>query len=187
MSLLLLAALLLLPGAAMAAGMPQLDFSTPLTLSQVVWGIVIFVVLYVLASRLALPKVGEVLQDRAARIAADLKSAQEAKEKADGAVGEMHDAIAKARAEAQAAINAALDEAKKDAARQAETLNQRLEKQLEEAEASIAAARSTAMSALRQVALDTATTIVGRLTGAAPDPARVGGAIDRALAARQPA
>ena len=30
--------------------MPQLDFTTPLTTSQVVWGAIIFVVLYILLS-----------------------------------------------------------------------------------------------------------------------------------------
>jgi F-type H+-transporting ATPase subunit b len=41
----LAAGLPMLPVTAMAKGMPQLDFSTPLTLSQVVWGAIIFLVL----------------------------------------------------------------------------------------------------------------------------------------------
>ena len=45
--------------------MPQLDFANPLTTSQVVWGAIIFVVLYVLLSRIGLPKVGA--GDRGAR------------------------------------------------------------------------------------------------------------------------
>src|SRR3954467_6252899 len=68
----LIAGLLLVPCAAMAEGMPQLDFKNPLTISQVVWGAIICGVLYVLASRVALRKVGEVLEERASRIAADL-------------------------------------------------------------------------------------------------------------------
>ena len=39
---------LLLPGVAHAEGMPQLDFANPLTTSQVVWGALIFIVLYIL-------------------------------------------------------------------------------------------------------------------------------------------
>ena len=46
----------LLPTAAMADGLPQLDFTTPLTISQIVWGAIIFIVLYILASRFALPQ-----------------------------------------------------------------------------------------------------------------------------------
>jgi F-type H+-transporting ATPase subunit b len=181
---LLLAALLLLPTAAMAEGMPQLDFATPLTISQVVWGAIIFIVLYILASRFALPKVASVLEERANHIARDLENAQQAKEKSDAAAVEVAQATAKARAEAQAAINAALDDAKAAAAKQTATLNERLEKQLVAAEASIAAARASAMGALRQVATETAATVITRLTGAPPEQARLDGAIAHALSAR---
>jgi F-type H+-transporting ATPase subunit b len=181
---LLLAALLLLPTAAMAEGLPQLDFASPLTISQVVWGAIIFLVLYILASRFALPKVAAVLEERANHIARDLENAQQAKNKSDAAAAEVTEATAKARAEAQAAINAALDQAKAAAAKQTATLNERLEKQLAEAESRIAAARASAMGALRQVATETAGTVIARLTGAAPDRARLEGAIAQALSAR---
>jgi len=184
---LLLLAFLLLPSAAMAKGMPQLDFTNPLTLRQLIWGAVIFIVFYLLASRSALPGVASVLEQRASHIARDLESAQQAKTRSDAAVAEVTAAIARARAESHAAINAALDEAKAAAAKEAEALNARLEKQLAEAEGQIAAARDQAMRALRQVASDTATTVITRLTGAAPDPAQLDGAIGTALAARQAA
>jgi F-type H+-transporting ATPase subunit b len=175
---------LLLPAAAMAEGMPQLDFNNPLTTSQVVWGAIIFIVLYVLASRVTLPKVGAVLEERASHIARDLEGAQAAKTRADADMAEAVAATAKARAEAQAAINAALDEAKQAAASQAETLNARLEKQLQDAEAQIGQARASAMSALRQVATETAGTVIHRLTGAAPDGQRLNRAVGTALSAR---
>ncbi len=177
-------AALLLPAAAMAAGMPQLDFTTPLTISQVVWGSIIFYLLYRLLSRSALPWVSSVLEERAERISVDLDGAREAKARADAGVAEANDATAKARAEAQAAINAAVEEAKKAAAIQTETLNARLEKQLADSEAQIAAARASAMSALRQVASDTAATVVTRLTGVSADVNRVNAAVGSALAAR---
>lgn len=185
MRLLLAAFLLSLPAAARAAGgMPQLDFANPLTTSQVVWGAIIFFVLYILASRFALPKVGEVLEERASRIAADLQTAQAAKLKSDAAVAEMTEATAKARADAQATINAELDKAKARVAEQAAVLNERLERQLADAETQIVAARNAAMGALRQVATSTAVTVVTRLTGMSPDDARVDAAVGGALNAR---
>jgi F-type H+-transporting ATPase subunit b len=184
MSRLLLAALLLVPAAAHAEGMPQLDFANPLTISQVVWLAIIFAVLYVLTSRVALPKVGEVLEERATHIARDLESAQAAKSKSDAAVTEVTEATAKARAEAQAAINAALDQAKAAAAKQTAELNERLDRQLADSEAQIAAARNAAMGALRMVATDTAGTMVARLTGTAADSAALDRVIGRELAAR---
>jgi F-type H+-transporting ATPase subunit b len=179
-----LVASLMLPAAAMAEGMPQLDFTTPLTISQVVWGSIIFVVLYVVLSRNALPLVASVLEERAAKIAVDLDGAHAAKARADAGVAEAADATAKARAQAQSAIAAAVDEAKKAAAVQAEALNARLEKQLADSETQIASARASAMRALRQVATETASTVVTRLTGVSPEAARLDGAIGSALAAR---
>lgn len=176
---------LLLPSAAWAEGMPQLDFANPLTTSQVVWGAIIFAVLYWLLSSFGLPKVAAVLEQRARHIAADLETAQASKTRADAAAKEVADATARARAESQAAINAALDVAKQEAAARIAALNERLEKQLHEAEAQIDAARSAAMQALREVATDTATTVISRLTGAPPDAQRLEGAIVSALASRR--
>ena len=82
-----LVALLMLPATSMAEGMPQLDFKTPLTTSQVVWGAIIFVVLYILLSRTGLPMVASVLEERATRIAKDLDEARAAKASADAAMG----------------------------------------------------------------------------------------------------
>jgi F-type H+-transporting ATPase subunit b len=181
----LLAALLLAPASAMAEGMPQLDFANPLTTSQVVWGAIIFVALYLALSRYALPLVGEVIEERARHIAADLETARASKASADNAAKEVAEATARARAEAQAAINAALDAAKGEATARIATLNERLEQQLQEAEAQIGAARAAAMRALREVATETAATVIARLTGAPADPQRLDGAVGAALATRR--
>ena len=172
------------PTVAMADGLPQLDFGNKLTTYQVVWGALIFVILYVLASRTALPKVEAVLEERARRIAGDLESAKDAKARADSGIKAATDATAKARSEAQAAINTALETSKQAAAMQSAALNERLDQQLKEAEGQIAAARGAALEALPSVATDTAVALIVRLTGAAPDPVKLRGAIDAAMVAR---
>jgi F-type H+-transporting ATPase subunit b len=171
-------------GTAHAAGMPQLDFANPLTTAQVVWGAIIFLALYLLLSRWALPKATTVLKARADTIASDLEAARMAMAEADGAVVEMAAATAKARAEAQAAVNQAADQAKQAAAAKSAELNAKLDAQLSAAETQIEQARGSAMAALQQVATETATAVVARLTGRAPDPARLQSAIGAALAAR---
>ncbi len=159
----------LFPATALAAeqgGMPQFQFGNPLTISQVVWMVVIFLALYAVLARWALPGVGAVLEERARRISADLDAAKAAKAEADRAVAELAAATRAARAEAQAEIAAATA-----AAREAATLNARLEGDLKEAEARISAARSQAMGALREVACEAAGAMITRLTGR---PARAG-------------
>ena len=175
-------ALFLMAAGPQKEGMPQLDFKNPLTKSQVVWGAIIFVLLYVLLSRWALPKVGAVLEERRTRIAGDLETARASKAEADGAVNELTEATRRARSEAQASIAAATQHAKAEAVAQALVANERLDAQLSEAEGRIATARASAMGALRQVAGEAAVAVVTRLTGHAPDATLV----DRAVAVRLP-
>ncbi len=164
--------------------MPQLDFANPLTISQVVWMFIIFAALYAALRFWALPQVGGVLEMREQRINADLTTARLAKEEADRAAAEIAERGRSASAEAQAQVAAASDAAKREAAEQARIAGEHLEKQLADAEQSIAAARKDAMGALRQVASETATAVVSRLTGHAPDPAHVDAAVGTAMTAR---
>ena len=69
--------------------MPQLDFSNPLTIAQVVWMAIIFGVLYYVLARYTLPQVAEVVDGRANRIAADLDGARAAKTQSDAAIAEV--------------------------------------------------------------------------------------------------
>lgn len=163
--------------------MQQLDFGNPLVVAQAVWMLVIFGVLYYVLRTYVLPQVGEVLENRAARIAGDLNAAREAKLTADTAMAELRAATAQARTEAQASIATAVAEATAQAQARAEVLNARLAEQVAAAEARITASRDAAMGTLRSVATDTATALLTKLVGRA-DPAMVDGAVGRALAAR---
>lgn len=179
------AMILALPVTARAAeGMPQLAFDNPLTISQIVWMALIFLALYLLLSNWALPKVTSVLAEREASIDGDLEAARNAKAQSDASVAEVHASTAKARAEAQAAISAAVEQAKAAGAQQSAALNERLEAQLRDAEARINAARAAAVGALHEVATDTATNLVTRLTGQPADIDAISGAVGNALAAR---
>jgi len=164
-----------------SGGMPQFQFSNELTTSQVVWMVLIFLVLYLLLARWALPQVSSVLEERARRIAADLDAAKAAKAEADAAVAELTAATRNARAEAQAEIAAASRSAREAAAGQTAALNERLEAELREAETRIDAARAAAMGALREVASETARAMIERLTGHTPAPETLAAALDHAL------
>jgi F-type H+-transporting ATPase subunit b len=177
-------ALVLAPGAALADTMPQLNFANPLTTLQAVWLLVIFLGLYVLLKDWGLPQVAQVLDARNASIREDLDSAQAAKQRADGAVAEMRQIIARGRTEAQARIAEEVARAKAEAAARAAEANTALEARLAEAEARIAQARNAAMGALREVANETTESVVARLLGNPPKAGAVNQAVDRALAAR---
>ena len=175
------------PVAAMAQGMPQLDFATPLTTSQVVWGAIIFILLYILLRRWALPQVEVVLENRASVIANDLNAAREAKHRADAAVAELTQATSEAHAQAQARVAEAVAAAKKANERRSASQAAELETQLAEAERRIGAARQAALEALREVATDTAVEVVATLTGRPAETGAVERRVDAVMAAREPA
>jgi F-type H+-transporting ATPase subunit b len=149
--------------------------------SQLVSLVIAFVALYVIVSRIALPRVGSVLDARQGAIEGDLAEAQKLKDASDAALKAYESELAAARSRAQA-IGAETRE-KLNAAAEAErkTLEQRLSLKLAEAEKAIAATRNAAMSNVRGIAADAAAAIVQRLTGIAPDGKSVAAAVDASL------
>ena len=173
-----------LSGVAHAETMPQLNFGDKLLTAQVVWGAVIFAAFYVLAARWGLPRVGAILQFRAGTIAADLERAHNSKADADAAVAELTAARRAAYAQSQAALATAAATAKAEAAERSTAQDARLDAQLAESEAQIGRARAAAMGALRQVASETASAVVARLTDGYTDTQRVDAAVSTLLAER---
>jgi F-type H+-transporting ATPase subunit b len=149
--------------------------------SQLVSLLVAFVALYLIVSRIALPRVGSVLDERQNVIEGDLAQAQKLKDDSDGALKAYENELAAARSRAQA-IGAETRE-KLNAASEAErkTLEERLSHKLAEAEKTIASTRQSAMSNVRGIAADAAAAIVQRLTGVLPDSKSVDSAVDASL------
>jgi F-type H+-transporting ATPase subunit b len=157
-------------------------FASETYASQLIWFAIAFGLLYYVMSRIALPRVAAVMENRSQRIAADLAEAERLRieSEAAGAAYEksLNDARAKAKAIAQ--------EMREGLTAQSEAQRKRLELELHErlavAETTISARTQEAMASVRGIAADTATTIVERLTGQAPDRRAVEAALDRTLA-----
>jgi len=66
--------------------------------SQLMWLVVSFVLLYVLMSKVALPRIGSIFAERSRRIGDDLKAAERLKEQSDAAHAAYEKALADARA-----------------------------------------------------------------------------------------
>ena len=149
--------------------------------SQLVSLVIAFAALYLIVSKIALPRVGGVLDKRQNTIDGDLAEAQKLKDESDKALKTYESELATARSRAQA-IGAETRE-KLNAASEAErkTLEDRLSLKLADAEKTIASTREAAMSNVRGIATDAAAAIVQRLTGIAPDAALVGQAVDASL------
>ena len=149
--------------------------------SQLVSLLIAFVALYLIVSRIALPRVGSLLDERQNKIEGDLAEAQNLKDASDGALKAYESELAAARSRAQA-IGAETRE-KLNAASEArrKTLEEQLSLKLAEAEKTIASTRERAMGNVRGIAADAAAAIVQRLTGILPDGKSVDSAVDASL------
>lgn len=148
--------------------------------SQLFWLALTFILLYVLMSRVALPRIGAIFAERSKHIGDDIAAAQRLKERSDAAQAAYQKSLADARTRAQAIAN----ERRAQQAAEADVTNKRLEAQLHErlaaAEQSIAATRTAAMSNVSAIAAETATAIVERLIGMAPSRDDVAAAVGEA-------
>src|SRR6266404_9855521 len=149
--------------------------------SQLVSLVIAFVALYLIVSRIALPRVGGVIDARQNAIEGDLAAAQKLKDESDAALKAYETELASARSRAQAIGNETRE--KLNAASEAERkkLEDQLTTRLAAAEKQIAATRQTAMSNVRGIAADAAGAIVQRLTGVLPDGKTVSSAVDATL------
>jgi F-type H+-transporting ATPase subunit b len=149
--------------------------------SQLVSLTIAFVALYLIVSRIVLPRVGSLLDERQKAIEGDVTEAQRLKEDSDTALKAYETELAAARARAQA-ISAETRE-KLNAASEVERklLEDRLSHKLADAEKTIASTREAAMRNVRGIAADAAAAIVQRLTGVLPDGKSVDSAVDASL------
>lgn len=164
-------------GGEAATGMPQLDFSTfP---NQIFWLIVTLVVMYLLLSRVALPRIASVLAERQGTITNDIAAAEELKQKAAEAEAAYDQALADARVEAQKIAAAAKAEMQVEVDAAMAKADAEISARSAESQATIAEIRDGAIQAVRDVAKDTAREVVSAL-GVDVDAA----AVDAAVAAR---
>ncbi len=148
-----------------AVGMPQLDFATwP---NQIFWLLVTLVTIYLLLTRIALPRIGSVLADRKSSITNDLAAAEELKQKALKAEQAYNEALALARSEATKIAAQARADIQKDLDIAMEAADTSIAAKSAEAEKRLAEIRDGALDAVTEVAKDTAKEIVAALGGKA--------------------
>jgi F-type H+-transporting ATPase subunit b len=149
--------------------------------SQIVWLVITFVALYLLISRIAVPRIGGIIEQRSKRIEDDFAEAQRAKTESEAALAAYEKALADARNRAQAIGAEIRDKLNAEAEERRKALEAKLNAQLAEAEKQIATTKTAAMANVRGIAVDTASAIVERLIGTTPPASAVAAAVDDAL------
>ena len=152
-------------GAVTGPGMPQLDFST--FGNQIFWLLITLVVIYMILSRVALPRISAVLAERQGTITNDIAAAEHLKAKAVEAEVAYNKALADARTEANRIIAEAKAEIQADLDRAIATADAQIAAKTAEGEKAIAEIRASALENVTEVAKDTAKEIVAAMGGKA--------------------
>lgn len=145
--------------------------------AELIWLAITFGALYLLMSRIALPRVANILATRKDKIDSDLASASKAQAEADAAAAAHEKTLAQAKAKAQAvgqeahAKLAAQSEARRHA------LEAELNAKIAEAEKQIVATKVAALANVDSIATETAQAILQHITGKPADAAAVASAI----------
>ena len=153
-------------------------FESHTFLSQLIWLALAFGLLYYLMSKIALPRIEAILGDRANRLSADLDEAQRMKSEAEAAGQAYETSLRQAQAKAQGIAQDTRNALTAEAEAKRKTLEAELNQRLTAADATIKARTAEAMGNVRSIAGETASAIVERLTGKAPDQASLNRALD---------
>ena len=156
-----------------SGGLPQFQFQH--WGGQIAYLLVLFVILYVLISRVFTPRMRRVLDERASTIATALETARQVQAEAldQARTGE----VAEARARSQRVAAEARARAAADSAAVAAVEDAKVAEKVAAAEAQIQKARDAAMANVAGIAEDIASAIVAKLTGKAPAAADVKAAL----------
>ena len=158
--------------------MPQLN---PLDWGpQLIWLLITFGILYLLMVYVALPRIGSVIEARAARIAKDLAQADKLRRQTEEAIAAYEQALAEAKQKAHAIIEEGRAKLKAETTAERTKLDAELAKRGAEAEARINAAKTSAMREVNSVAADVAADIVRQLIGIAPSRPEIEKAVETA-------
>ncbi|KAG1715170.1 ATP synthase subunit b 2 [Nymphon striatum] len=160
-----------------APGMPQLNFDH--FGNQIFWLLVTLVVIYLILSRIALPRIAAVLAERQGTITNDLSAAEDLKRQAIEAEEVYNKALADARAEAQAIAAETKAEIQGELDTAIAKADAEIAAKAAESEKAITEIRASAMANVEVVAKDTAQSIVAALGGKADAKA-----LDAAVSAR---
>jgi F-type H+-transporting ATPase subunit b len=152
--------------------MPQLD--PEFFVSQLFWLVVVFATLYFLMSKLVLPRISEVLEERQDKVDDDLARAEKLRIEAEAALTEYEEALAVAREEAAGVLKQATVE-------QQSAFSRKLAEQSKEAEDRILAAKTEALGNLKSVAAEAAVAATAKLIGVTPGDGDVSKAVDTSM------
>ena len=146
-----------------SSGLPQFDPTW--WAGEIFWFAVIFAVVFILMAKVFMPRIGGTIDEREKRITGDIRQAMALKEQAEAQAAEADAEMAQARSRSHKLAADAKARGQAEASQRQAAEEAKLGESVAKAEAEIRAARDLALAHVREIASDTAQSILVRLTG----------------------
>ena len=150
--------------AAESGGMPQLN--PEFWISQIFWLTLTFGILYVVLSKLILPKISANLELRKSQIQENIGAAEKQRESSELKLKEYDAIIQKSKLEAKNIFKDAREKALKDINSKKEILDKQIDEEISNAEKEIEALKKGAADKINKIAIETSSDLVKKLIGA---------------------
>ncbi|KAA5603100.1 F0F1 ATP synthase subunit B [Blastochloris sulfoviridis] len=145
--------------------------------TQLTWLGITFILLYVMMAKVALPRIGSILEERRGHIDGAIAEAERFKRDSEAAVAAYEKALAEARGKAHAIAGATRDKLNAEADERRKAIEAQLAEKLAAAETTIADTKAKAMANVEAIATEAASAIVEKLIGKTPSSDAVRAAV----------
>ncbi len=149
--------------AAESGGMPQLN--PEFWVSQIFWLTLTFGILYIVLSKLILPKISANLELRKSQIQENIEAAEKQREDSELKLKEFEEIILKSKSEAKNIFKETREKAIKNINSKKETLENQIDEEIKKAEQEINALKKTAPEKISKIAIETSSEILKNLIG----------------------
>ena len=150
--------------AAESGGMPQLN--PEFWISQIFWLTLTFGILYVVLSKLILPKISANLELRKSQIQENIEAAEKQRKNSESKLKEYDDIILKSKLEAKNIFKEAREKVLKNINSKRETLDKQIDEEIKKAEQEINVLKKSAPEKINKIAIETSSELVKKLIGA---------------------
>ena len=147
-----------------SGGMPQLN--PEFWISQIFWLTLTFGILYVVLSKLILPKISANLESRKSQISDNIEAADKQREESEAILREYEEIVSKSKIEAKKIFNQAREKALKDIGQKIEVLDKQIDEEIKKVEDEINQLRKEAPAKINKIAIETASELTQKLIGA---------------------
>ena len=149
--------------AAESAGMPQLN--PEFWISQIFWLTLTFGILYIVLSKLILPKISANLELRRSQIQENIEAADKQREESETKLKEYEEIILKSKLNAKKIFKETREKALKDINLKKDTLDDQINEEIKKAEAEINALKKNAPEKINKIAIEASSEILKNLIG----------------------